>query len=153
MGRISSMIIGAVAFACGASLNATKGPSQHSVDQARIPRGIIDDRTLVDAASSLLRVENVRLEAAVHAETTPSTLLKFDVINGTSTPLTTIVLEISILEKPAPTELTGRVLVRPFEIRGNVALEAGYTLNFEMLLRNLSSDCRCIANVEVVSVH
>jgi hypothetical protein len=61
-------------------------------------------------------------------------------------------LEISILEKPALNEQSGKALVRPFKIRGNVVLQAGYTVNYEMLLRNLSSDCRCIATVDVVSV-
>jgi len=101
----------------------------------------------------LLRVDNVRLEAAVREEASPSTILKFDLFNGGSAPLTDLVLEISILEKAAPTELAGRAIVRPFKIRGNVVLQAGYTINYEMLLRNLSSDCRCIANVDVVSVH
>jgi hypothetical protein len=69
------------------------------------------------------------------------------------TPLTDLILEISILEKSAAKELAGRALVRPFQIRGNIVLQAGYTINYEMLLRNLSSDCRCVANVDVVSVH
>jgi hypothetical protein len=111
-----------------------------------------DDPRPVDAAARLLTVENVRLEAPVHAEASPSTLLKFDVFNGASTPVTDLVLEISILEKPALTGLSGRAVVRPFKIRGSVVLQAGYTLNFEMLLRNLASDCSCIANVDVVSV-
>jgi len=68
-------------------------------------------------------------------------------------PLTDLILEISILEKPALNELSGKALVRPFTIRGNVVLQAGYTVNYEMLLQNLSSDCKCIANVDVVSVH
>src|SRR5215203_186973 len=155
MRAISSVIIGASALACGVSLNATKGASHDSVDQTKAGRGIISilvDPKRVDAAR-LLRVENVRLEAPVRAEASPATILKFDVFNGTSAPLTDLVLEISILEKPARTELTGRTLVRPFKIRGSVVLQAGYTINYEMLLRNLSSDCRCIANVDVVSVH
>jgi hypothetical protein len=42
--------------------------------------------------------------------------------------------------------------VGPFTIRGEVVLEAGYSLNYEMLLRSFSSDCYCMPNVEVVSV-
>ena len=156
MRAISSAIIGALALACGVSLNATKGASHDSVDQTKARRGIIsipDDPKRVEAAARLLKVENVRLEAPVREEASPSTILKFDVVNGTSAPLTDLVLEISILEKSAPTELAGRAIVRPFKIRGSVVLQAGYTINYEMLLRNLSSDCRCIANVDVVSVH
>jgi|SRR5215204_2058219 len=156
MRAISSAIIGALAVACGVSLNAAKGASHDSVDQTKARRGIIsipDGSKRVDAAARLLRVDNVRLEAAVREEASPSTILKFDVFNGGSAPLMDLVLEISILEKAAPTELAGRAIVRPFKIRGNVVLQAGYTINYEMLLRNLSSDCRCIANVDVVSVH
>jgi len=59
----------------------------------------------------------------------------------------------AILAKLASTEPSGKTLVRPFKIRGNVVLQAGYTINYEMLLRNLSSDCRYIATVDVVSAH
>jgi hypothetical protein len=156
MRGISSVSLGALALACSASLNAIKGPSHDSVDQTGAPRGTIsipDNFKRVNETARLLRVENVRLEAPVRAEASPSTLLKFDVFNGTPTPLTGLVLEISILETPALTELAGRTLVRPFKIRGHVVLQAGYTVNYEMLLRNLSPDCRCIANVDIVSVH
>lgn len=58
-----------------------------------------------------------------------------------------------MLEKPrverAPS-LPGFV-VNPFIIRGSVTLEAGYTVNYAMLLRNLSADCGCKANVVVMS--
>jgi hypothetical protein len=99
----------------------------------------------------LLTIDNVRLETPLHAEASPSALLKFDVFNGGSTPLTDLILEISIVEKSAAKELAARTLVRPFQIRGNIVLQAGYTINYEMLLRNLSSDCRCVTNVDVVS--
>jgi len=96
-------------------------------------------------------VENVRLEAPDPPETSPSTLLRFDVSNGSSTALTDLVLQVFILEKRVSTNCPGKALVRPFKIQERVVLQAGYTLNYEMLLRNLSSDCRCIATVDVVS--
>ena len=147
------MIVGALAFSCGASMNATESTSHGSVDQLKASRGTISvpDDPRAPNAARLVRIENVRLEDPLRAEASPSTLLKFDVFNGGSTPLTDLILEISIFEKPAPKELTGRALVRPFKIRGTVVLQAGYTLNYEMLLRNLLSDCRCFANVDVVS--
>jgi hypothetical protein len=149
-----SVIIGALAMACGASLNANRGASHGSVDQSKARRatiGIAADRAT--AAARMLRVENVRLEAPVHAYASPSTLLTFDVFNGASTPLTDLVLEVSILEKPVTTTLSGRTVVRPFKIRGQVVLQAGYTVNYEILLRNLSPACACVANVDIVSVH
>jgi hypothetical protein len=78
--------------------------------------------------------------------------LKFDVVNSATAPLIDLVLEISVLEKPARKGLSGRAIVRPFRVRGDVILQAGHAINYEMLLRNLSSDCRCIATVNVVSV-
>jgi hypothetical protein len=159
MRAISSVIIGASTLLCSVALNATKGASHDPVDQTSAGRAALsipDDSERVDRfdpAVRLVRVENVRLEAPVPAEALPSALLKFDVFNGTSTSLTDVVLEISILEKPATTELVGRAVVRPFKIRGTVVLEAGYTINYSMLLRNVSSDCRCVPNVDVVSVH
>jgi len=49
------------------------------------------------------------------------------------------------------TAVPGRTLVEAFSIRGQHIIEPGYTLNFEMLLWNLSSQCRCVAIVDVVS--
>jgi hypothetical protein len=149
------VIVGALALACGASVNATKGTSHGSVDQLKASRETISVPSDPKPVSPprLPKIENVRLETPLHSEASTSTLLKFDVFNAGSTPLTDLILEISILEKPALNELSGKALVRPFKIRGHVVLQAGYTVNYELLLRNLSSDCRCIATVDVVSVH
>ena len=155
MGQIRSVIIGTLALACAVSFNAAESASYGTVDKLQVNRDTIavpSDLKPINESAQLLRVEKVRLEVPVTAETSPSTLLKFDVFNGGSTPLTDLILEISILEKPALNELSGKALVRPFKIRGHVVLQAGYTVNYEMLLRNLSSDCRCIATVDVVSV-
>lgn len=101
-----------------------------------------------------LSVENVRLEAAAVTEAEPATALRFDLVNTTQQRLTEVVLEISIADKPSfePGLATTRMLVRPFRIRGDVVLEPGYSVGFEVLLRRLSADCQCAANVRVVSV-
>jgi hypothetical protein len=110
-----------------------------------------DLRAGVEASS--LKIEHVRLEPPPSTESLPSTLLKFDVLNESSGRLTDLVLEVSIVEKPtlADSSLRPRVLVGPFTIQGDVILESGYTINYEMLLRNFSSDCYCLATVEAVS--
>jgi hypothetical protein len=100
------VIIGA-ALACVTSLKAAESGSYGSVDKLGASRGTISvpsDPKRINGAARLLRVENVRLEAPVVAETVPSTLLKFDVFNGGSTPLTDLVLEISILEQDSAGE-------------------------------------------------
>ena len=101
-----------------------------------------------------LRVERVRLEAAAVISAEPASALKFDLVNTTQHRLTEVVVEISIADKsspePAP-ETTTRMLVRPFKLQGDVILEPGYSVGFDVLLRRLSADCECAANVRVVS--
>jgi hypothetical protein len=101
--------------------------------------------------ASSLKIEHVRLEPPPSTEPLPSTLLKFDVLNESSGRLTDLVLEVSIVETIADSSLRPRVLVGPFTIQGDVVLESGYTINYEMLLRNFSSVCDCLATVEAVS--
>jgi hypothetical protein len=107
----------------------------------------------VDRASVLLSVERVRLEAGPEIETGPSTVLKFDLVNTSRQPMTDIVLEVSITAKPRvePPSTPSRILVRPFRIQGDLVLESGYTVNFDVLLQRFSADCDCVANVSVVS--
>jgi hypothetical protein len=67
--------------------------------------------------------------------------------------VTDVVIQIAMLEKPPAERAPSlpRFVVNPFTIRGSVTLEAGYTENYAMLLRNLSADCGCEANVMIVS--
>jgi hypothetical protein len=100
--------------------------------------------------SGILKVENVRIETPPSVIMSEAALLKFELLNAASTPLTAITVEISVREK-GEADLPGVQLVRPFAIRGDTVLKPGYTLNFQMLLRNLSPGCACTAQVEVVS--
>ena len=106
-----------------------------------------------DRSSTLpLTVQNIRMEAPDSFVDSPSAVLRFDLFNAGVTPLTAITLEISVLEKSSDDRQSGRPIVHPFRIRGDLVLDPGYTVNFGMLLRNLSSDCVCIAKVDVISV-
>ena len=95
----------------------------------------------------------MRLDAAPADAPKPSAVLKFDMLNDGELRVTDIVLQIAMVEKQRVEGAVGspRVVVGPFTIRGSVTIEAGYTVNYEMLLRNLSPDCGCVANVVVVS--
>jgi hypothetical protein len=150
----TGLIIGALTLAGGASLGATAGftVGQHKAERETI--WIREGSSQVNTQTAPpITVENVRLEAAPPTETVPSTILKFDVFNASSQRVTDLLLEISITEKPLdPVLAPSRMLVRPFKIRGDVVLESGYTINYEMLLRHFSSDCECVANVDVLSV-
>jgi hypothetical protein len=123
-------------------------PSDHSL--SNFPRRF-DLRASAEASS--LKIEHVRLEPPPPTEALPSSVLKFDVLNESSSRLTDLLLEVSIVEQPplADSPRRRRVLVGPFTIQADVVLESGYTINYEMLLRNFSSDCDCLATVEAVS--
>jgi hypothetical protein len=100
-----------------------------------------------------LAVEHARVEPAPVADGAPSAFLKFDLLNKGFTTVREPMLRISVVEKldPHAAQSQRRVLVRPFVIRGlNIALEAGQTFSYEMLLRNFSSDCNCVPYVEVL---
>ena len=111
------------------------------------------DITAPAGRASTLRVQRVRLEAAPPPAPQPAVILKFDLVNNGSVTVSDVVLEVAIIERPAtdaPAALP-RVVAGPFTIRGEVPLHAGYTLNYEMLLRNMPSDCNCVANVAIVA--
>jgi hypothetical protein len=100
-----------------------------------------------------LKVTDVRIEAPPPSAPSPSAVLRFDLANEGTERLGDIVLAIVVVEKSTGAELTPseRVIVGPFTVRGKVALEAGYAFRYEVLLRNLSPDCACVARVDVES--
>jgi hypothetical protein len=102
--------------------------------------------------TSMLRVHHVRLERPPATVPKPSVVLKFDLVNDGVKTVGDVVLEVAILEKSATdAAAASRVVAGPFTIRGDIDLQAGYTLNYEMLLRNLPSDCDCVADVAIVA--
>lgn len=111
--------------------------------------------TTPEGPASTLRIKNVRFEAAPPSAPKPSAVLKFDILNDGSLRLTDVIVEIAILERePFHNEaIAPRVMVGPFTIRGDVIIESGYTVNYEMLLRNFTADCKCVATVGIVSAH
>lgn len=100
-----------------------------------------------------LRVQDVRLEPAPQLDGPLLTLMNFGLSNEGAEDLTHIVVEVTIVEKPVGSGVgvRSKVLAGPYTIVGKNVLRPGQTLNFEILLRNLSSDCGCVARVHVVS--
>jgi hypothetical protein len=100
-----------------------------------------------------LGIAMVRLAPPPPGEKENSAVLKFQMSNGSSSPLTDIVFEVSIVEEPQHQHLdaTSPVLAGPFAIRGKIVLDPGHTADYEILLRNISARCRCAANVRVLS--
>jgi hypothetical protein len=140
-------VVGVLVMAGGVLVNSSTEHQDKSVDPHALNRAV-----LVNHASSLpLRVQRVRLEPASSIGASPGAVLKFDLLNASVNRLATPLLQIAIIEKTEPFA-PRRILVGPFTIRSDVVLEAGYVLNYEMLLRNFSWDCHCVPNVDVVSV-
>ena len=135
-------------------LIAMASPALGAVLRVASPQLTSTAAQVSDRQLTALSVENVRLEAAAGIDAEPATALRFELVNTTQQRLTEVVVEISIADKPSsePGLATTRVLVQPFRIQGDVVLEPGYSVGFEVLLRRLSADCECAANVRVVSV-
>jgi hypothetical protein len=86
-------------------------------------------------------------------EGAPSTVLNFGLANHGADDLTRIVVKVSIL-RDAPGSDIGEPLAGPYTLVGHEAvLRPGQTLDFKIRLRNLSSDCDCVARVVVLSAH
>jgi hypothetical protein len=100
-----------------------------------------------------LKIQNIRLEAVTNPDATPSSSLKFDIINDGSDGVTNIVLEVSILKNLRKDESDGirHVVVRPFVVRERVVLQPGHSMQYELQFRNLPADDDCEARVAVIS--
>lgn len=150
MWRKSILIIGTMTLACGVPALARSGdipPRQPK------PEGDAIVAAHAPAEVQPLRIVHVRLERAPRIELPPSAILKFDLLNEGVDRMTDVLLEVSIVEQPSPGEPLGsrRVLVGPFNVRGTAVLQPGYTINYEMLLQNFSSDCHCVPRIVVTS--
>jgi hypothetical protein len=101
----------------------------------------------------LLRLANVRLEPAPDFEAAPSMNVSFDLANDSSVSFTNIVIQIRILKTPISSNptLASTLIAGPFSIRTKIVVEPAFTINYQLRLRNLSSDCDCIAQVEIIS--
>ena len=152
--------IGFAVLACVASTRATERANRETanpVTSGQLKRSNRDLPTVVVVTpltkEPLVQVENLRLETAPAKVPQPSALLKFDVLNDSSLPLTDVVMRVSFLEKRANEDANtpARVVVGPVTVRVGEALRAGYVLSYEMLFRNLSSDCDCAPRVEILS--
>jgi hypothetical protein len=109
--------------------------------------------TTTDAtpAEHPIAIRHPRLEASTTREYQESTILKFDVENESDTSQTDIELSVSLLGPIDGGEEERPVLVRPFTIRVDTVLPAGYSLEYEIRLRNIRSDCDCVPKIDILN--
>jgi hypothetical protein len=96
-------------------------------------------------------IRRIRLEPSPTVNDSEAVVLKFDVRNDTATGMTDIVVSVSLLGPPQGNLERRAVLVRPFRIRVGGPLRAGYSLDYEIQLKNLSLQSDCVPEIEVVS--
>ena len=99
-----------------------------------------------------VRVRNIRLEASPPVDEAESATLKFDVHNESLRNLASMVLSISLVEAPrdGSVDAVPTVLVGPVKVLATRLLLPGYTVHYELRLRNISSDCGCVPTVDVL---
>jgi hypothetical protein len=92
-----------------------------------------------------------RLEAPATQEDPESTILKFEVQNESDTGQTDIEVSVSLLGPIDEGTETRPVLVRPFIIRIDTVLHAGYSLEYEIRLRNVQPNCDCLPSIDILN--
>jgi hypothetical protein len=74
----------------------------------------------------------------------------FQLHNGGTDDATDLVVTVSLLLTSANRTGESRVVAGPLTFRSSTALLAGYSANFEIVLRNVSfSDCTCVPAITV----
>ena len=130
---------------CGTSLLAAAVPVAPG-------RSLIDPPLVrVESSPSTVHINDIRLEAPPRQTPEPASVLKFEMLNDGERRVTDVMLEIAIREKAVDLAVTPRTIVGPFMVGGHATIEAGYAVDYELLLKNLAPDCSCLATVRVVS--
>ena len=150
--RVFSLLFALTAAWTASAMASVAGTQAHQLPNAagQTDRATVEPPT----PTSMVTIKNVRLRSAPATEPAPSAILEFDILNQAGMTVTDLVFEVSIAQKPEPDHAPGpkHVVAGPFTIKGTIDLDAGYTIAYEVLLRNLSSDCSCAPEVHVVSV-
>jgi hypothetical protein len=108
-------------------------------------------RLRTESQPASVHINDIRLEAPARGTAEPASVLKFEMLNEGDRRITDVMLEIAIREKTSDVIVTPRTIVGPFLVGGHATIEAGYAVDYELLLKNLSPDCSCLATVRIVS--
>jgi hypothetical protein len=141
MRAIRAIVAGCVAVGCWASTGLAAAGA--AIDPPILLR--------TESRPSTVHISDIRLEAPERRTTEPASVLKFEMLNEGERRVTDVMLEIAIREKATDVVETPRTIVGPFLVGGHATIEAGYAVDYELLLKNLAPDCSCLATVRVVS--
>src|SRR5262245_33851357 len=148
--RVCALLVAIGSIALAPVLSARHAPDPGAPTRNRRAQDSL--RTTSLKAKSPIVIRRARLEPTPRRDESESVLLKFDVHNQSETSQANILLSVSLLGPAGEDSLEPRpVIVRPFSIRVETVLRAGYLVEYEILLRNLSSDCDCLPRIDVVS--
>ena len=88
-----------------------------------------------------------------HTSGVPNATLSFEILNAGEDDVSQIVVEVEVTEKTISSSYSVRpkVIAGPYTLIGRNKLMATHTWHVTDVLRNLTSDCACTANVTVVS--
>jgi hypothetical protein len=132
---------------------AARDLTQQSLEVRRTPQTDHRQARLESNRIAGLIVSNIALERVPSSDAMPSTDVTFELLNDTLSKYKDIVLELSITEKGSDFQENARrsLIVGPVTIRTTFVLESGYTMMYQMRLRNFAAQCDCDVSVEVIS--
>jgi hypothetical protein len=148
-----AVVCGVAALSGNALRAAERLPDRGNVLARPAPQvpGDPDPTVSSQPPASELKVRNLRLDEPSVEVSRPAVVLKFDLLNDSPGRVTDVLIEIAIVEKPTRIPGPRRLVAGPITMRGYATIEPGYTVEYKVLLRNLSSDCACEPQVSVVS--
>jgi hypothetical protein len=123
----------------------------HHLVQLPQPEHLAD--TDSDPDDPALQVRHIELRPAPAIDSAPSTYLQFELANESASGITDIILEISILKTVLPADhgVSRTLLAGPIVIHSKFTLKPGFTMKYELRLRNFSAECACLGAVKVRS--
>jgi hypothetical protein len=146
--RKASPLVLAVMFA-NVGVLATADLTSAAPERVHTPIAVSVDRP---ASPPGIKIKKVRLEPPEEGDASTTAVLRFDAVNDSADRLTDLVLEISIVSKGSTSDpATSPVISRPFTVEEKRIIEPGYSLQYEIVLKNVSSDCDCRTSVQVRS--
>jgi hypothetical protein len=101
-------------------------------------------------------IREVRLQAVPEVESSPAVRVTLQLHNASERDITGLVIRVCLVAaKPKSQDRSGpAVIAAPLSIRMNSVLLANHSMNYDIVLRNVSADgCECVPAVTVLNTH